>query len=668
MPAVLTVTDDVVVGYEIVVTVNEYTVTVEMTEDGSTTKMELEVPYGTPITVSDDGYTLSVGDYGTFEASVAPDTPEYAYSFSGWLCDGEPVPAVLTVTDDVVVGYEIVVTVNEYTVAIVSSDESAGTVTLGSIVAPYGASVSFSGNILTVGDQTSEALVADGGEEYAYAFIGWDVPSRTVTDEMTVVAEFSATLLSFVYNDVRYAVLDASTVSAVGCEGTPVSLGVPDVVYCDDAAFVPVSIGEGAFADCTTVTSISVGSTVSSIGEGAFDSPYLSEILVSEGNEGYSSVAGVLYDKSASVLMKFPASKQRLIIPETVVEIVAGAFQNAGVALKADYSGGAITYFRYVSVPGTVETIGDDAFRGSTLEVLKLADGTTTIGSGAFAGCSALDYVVFNYTLEDVAADAFDGCVFHDANGDVMEFSIEAMAGHKFTGADSSDLNLYVPDVGGSITYGGAVYRIDSNDESKAVQAVALASDNESGALVVPGTFRYLGFDWTVTGIASKAFYGDSSITMVDSAVDVGYKAFANCASLSSVTLSGASELSAYAFANCASLSYVDIDGVTVVGNSAFSGCSSLASVDLGGVQEIGDHAFYKCALTTADLSSATSIGYGAFTGNDLQSVTFSAGLTSVDPSAFYGYLFYDGSAKLDVTAENLAGKAFAGSDGKLYL
>ena len=107
---------------------------------------------------------------------------------------------------------------------------------------------------------------------------------------------------------------------------------------------------------------------------------------------------------------------------------------------------------------------------------------------------------------------------------------------------------------------------------------------------------------------------------------------------------------------------------MTVVGNSAFSGCSSLASVDLGGVQEIGDHAFYKCALTTADLSSATSIGYGAFTGNDLQSVTFSAGLTSVDPSAFYGYLFYDGSAKLDVTAENLAGKAFAGSDGKLYL
>ena len=609
-----------------------------------------------------------MGDYASFEALVAPDTAEFDYEFSGWLCEGEKVPAVLTVTDEITVGYAITKAVNEYEVTVVSSDESAGTVTVGSIVAPYGTSVTFAGNVLTVGDKTSEALVADDSEEYDYAFVGWDVPSRTVTGEMTVVAEFSAALLSFVYEDVRYSVIDATTVSAVGYEGTPVYLGVPEVVYCGDAAFVPVSIEAGAFAGCTTVTSVSVGSTVSSIGEGAFDSPYLAEIAVSEDSESYSSVAGVLYDKDATVLMKFPASKQRLVIPSTVTEIAAGAFQNAGAALKADYAGGAITYFRYVSIPGTVVAVGEDAFRGSTLEVLKMQDGTKAIGSGAFAGCSALDYVVFNYTLEDVAADAFDGCVFHGEDGGEMPYSVEAMAGHKFTGADSSDLQMYVPEVGGSITYNGAVYRIDANSESKTVQAVALSSDNESGALVVPETVEYLGFEWSVTGIASKAFYGDSAVTMVDSAVDIGYKAFANCGNLVSVTLSGASALSSYAFAICTSLSVVDLGDAAVVGDSAFSGCSSLASVDLSKVQKVGDHAFYKCALTSVDLSSAKSIGYGAFTGNDLQSVTFSASLSKVDSKAFFGYSFYDGSSKLGVTAADLAGKSFSGSDGKLCL
>ncbi|MBE6521475.1 MAG: hypothetical protein E7Z68_10380, partial [Thermoplasmata archaeon] len=55
------------VGIDTVVTavfersVNEYTVTVESTESGRTDTVEVTVPYGTPISVSDDGLTLTLG-------------------------------------------------------------------------------------------------------------------------------------------------------------------------------------------------------------------------------------------------------------------------------------------------------------------------------------------------------------------------------------------------------------------------------------------------------------------------------------------------------------------------------------------------------------------------------------------------------------------------------
>ncbi|MBR4227174.1 MAG: leucine-rich repeat protein, partial [Candidatus Methanomethylophilaceae archaeon] len=88
----------------------------------------------------------------------------------------------------------------------------------------------------------------------------------------------------------------------------------------------------------------------------------------------------------------------------------------------------------------------------------------------------------------------------------------------------------------------------------------------------------------------------------------------------------------------------------------------------IGDARSIGKHAFYGCALKDVDLSSAASIGYGAFTGNDLQRVAFSGGLSDVDPKAFFGYSFRDSDGgRLAVSASSLSGKAFEGS-GKVLV
>ncbi len=169
--------------------------------------------------------------------------------------------------------------------------------------------------------------------------------------------------------------------------------------------------------------------------------------------------------------------------------------------------------------------------------------------------------------------------------------------------------------------------------------------------------------------VKSKAFMGDKGITSVVSPVNIANKAFANCSNLEEVTISGASAIGIYAFYGCTSLETVDLGSVAKLGTSAFSGCKSLETINLENVQTVGKHAFYGCALTEADLSAATSIGYGAFTGNALAIVKFGSDLESLDPKAFFGYSFYDADGdKLARTVKNLSGNAFEGSDKVLVM
>ena len=166
----------------------------------------------------------------------------------------------------------------------------------------------------------------------------------------------------------------------------------------------------------------------------------------------------------------------------------------------------------------------------------------------------------------------------------------------------------------------------------------------------------------------NKAFYSDKVITSVECFGDIGFKAFANCSNLETLTVTGASSIGDYAFAYCESLVDADFgDTLSKIGKSAFFGCVELDSFDLASVSVIGERAFARCPLTEANLQSATDIGLGAFTGTALESVVFGDALENVDSRAFYGFTFHDVDGnKIMVTADNLAGKAFAGEDNVL--
>ena len=122
----------------------------------------------------------------------------------------------------------------------------------------------------------------------------------------------------------------------------------------------------------------------------------------------------------------------------------------------------------------------------------------------------------------------------------------------------------------------------------------------------------------------------------------IGYEAFRNCDSLTSVTIGNCvTSIRMYAFSNCDSLTSVVIpDSVTSIGSSAFAYCDSLTSVTIGNsVTSIGSSAFYNCDSLTEIVipDSVTSIGIGAFYNCDsLTEIVIPDSVTNIGDSAFH--------------------------------
>src|ERR1035437_6548260 len=114
------------------------------------------------------------------------------------------------------------------------------------------------------------------------------------------------------------------TITITGYTGSGGAVTIPDTI-----TGLPVtSIGSSAFYYCTRLTSVTIGNSVTNIGYRAFDScTSLIAITVAATNSVYSSVAGVLFNKSQTTLIQCPGGKAgSYTIPNTVTSIGSYAF------------------------------------------------------------------------------------------------------------------------------------------------------------------------------------------------------------------------------------------------------------------------------------------------------------------------------------------------------
>ncbi|MBR3703874.1 MAG: leucine-rich repeat protein [Oscillospiraceae bacterium] len=269
-----------------------------------------------------------------------------------------------------------------------------------------------------------------------------------------------------------------SAITKVVIESGATSIGNYAFAGCSALAGITIpgsvtSIGRQAFAGCGSLTRVQVSANVMNIGQCAFGGcSKLAEIVVDSGNQYYSSLNGVLFNKDQTTLIACPAGRTQTeyAIPDGVTVIGKNAFEGCGSLAN-------------VTIPGSVTHIGSSAFSGCTrlatvyyygtewdqvviegnndpllkakvvlcgtcgedltwmltedgqlsisgtgemyafgegsapwsdccekITKVVVESGVTGIGAYAFAGCVNLDRVVLPGTLTDVSENAFSGC------------------------------------------------------------------------------------------------------------------------------------------------------------------------------------------------------------------------------------------------------------------
>ncbi len=278
------------------------------------------------------------------------------------------------------------------------------------------------------------------------------------------------------------------------------------------------SIGEHAFYNCTSLTSVTIGDGVKSIGEYAFYYCIsLTSITVDNNNPYYSSDEyGVLFNKDKTTLIQYPIGNTR----------------------------------KSYTIPDSVTSIGDWAFAlCDSLTNVEIGNGVTSLELFAFAGCANLVSVKIGSGLKTIA-ETF--------------------------GAVDGFLILY-----GVFCYSPKLEKIivDENNEYFSSDANGILYNKDKTTLILCPEGK--------TEISYKI--SENTKTIAD-------YAFAGCQYLQSVPIGeNVTTIGEWAFGNCFALTSVDIpDSVESIESAAFVYCSKLENVNIGsGVKKIANNYAY---------------------------------------------------------------------------
>lgn len=208
-------------------------------------------------------------------------------------------------------------------------------------------------------------------------------------------------------------------------------------------------ISKFAFADCKSVSTIALPSSLDLIEAGAFAGcKALASISVSSGtsSNGYIDISGVLYRYYTDNGNRF-------------AELVAYPNKHAGVYTVPDH----------IVVSGlsfTVVSIADHAFRYcDNLRQVTVSKSVRRIGQNAFEGCGGLVKITFadNSNLEYIAASAFKGCNFTEI---VLSSAVKFVGEAAFADCDSLS-RVYFPGRSGLTGIAVADDNDPYNDASK---------------------------------------------------------------------------------------------------------------------------------------------------------------------------------------------------------
>ena len=248
------------------------------------------------------------------------------------------------------------------------------------------------------------------GQTYHYRLTANNIAGTGTGGDMTLVTP-AADPDNFTYTDNGTSITITGYVTKptgvldipATLNGKPVtSIGSYAFRWCSELTSVTIpssvtSIGRESFSGCG-LTSVTIPNSVTSIGnEAFFGCTVLTGITVLAGNISYSSLDGVLLNFAQTTLIQYPCGKTgKYSIPASVTSIGSSAFDGCAGLTS-------------VVIPSSVTNIGTKAFsRCAGLTSATIPGSVTSIGFMAFYGCSWLTAAGFTGNAPVLESWVFD--------------------------------------------------------------------------------------------------------------------------------------------------------------------------------------------------------------------------------------------------------------------
>ena len=436
--------------------------------------------------------------------------------------------------------------------------------------------------------------------------------------------------------------VSGSNATITAYSGTASTLSIPSTL----GGYTVTAIGPGAFANNTSLISVSIPSTVTRISD-----------------------TGTAYGGAFWQCTKL----QKVTI--------AKGTKDAEIGFKTFYG---CTSLQSISIPGNYTRIYDQAFYNcKSLKSLEWEKSgyvyaNQSIGTEAFVGCSSLEKVTLPTTLNVIGDNAFSSCGIINL---IIPEGVTVIGKGAFSD-NNSLLSVSIPSTVTRISdtgtaYGGAFWQCTK------LQKVTIAKgtkDAEIGFKTFYGctSLQSISIPGNYTRIYDQAFYNCKSLKSLEweksgyvyANQSIGTEAFVGCSSLEKVTLpTTLNIIGDNAFSSCGIVNLVIPEGVTVIGKGAFSDNNSLISVSIPStVIRISDTgtayggAFWYCTnLETVIFEEGSKdlhIGYKTFYGcSKLKTLHLPLNLKSI-----YSECFVNTSSNLTICSKSNSsyGKTYA--------
>ena len=325
----------------------------------------------------------------------------------------------------------------------------------------------------------------------------------------------------FYFDGICYYVDDNENVSVVS--RVPKYKGdiyIPEkATYYNGKIYTVSRIGNTAFSDCSSLTSVTIPKSVASIGYGVFSGcSGLTSIKVESSNPYYDSRndCNAIIETSSNVLI---AGCKNTIIPNSVTSIGQGAFSGCSGLTS-------------VTIPNSVTSIGKSAFYNcSGMTSVVIPNSAKSIGDEAFSGCSGLTSATIPNSVTSIGAYAFLGC----SNLMTIVSEIEKPFEVNCFNFDTSAAELIVPkgtkalyqategwnkftkitEAGDKDEVAFAIDGINYQGSKSEKNVVVKSMDTSKIWVEIPASVSYDGKIYQVTGIDDDALKGSSMAALI---------------------------------------------------------------------------------------------------------------------------------------------------------